>query len=132
MFAGSCIGVIVLAMTLTFLRCCHRAFDALIARGLHASHRRMASPLPTRNKTESNSRASEELPPGPLPKLSPVAHRGPSVFLQALRALLNTAQFAVAYILMLLAMSYNGYIIICILIGTFLGYFVFEWGPMDG
>jgi copper transporter 1 len=41
------------------------------------------------------------------------------------------AQFGVAYITMLLAMYYNGYIIICIVIGAGLGVFVFSWEPID-
>lgn len=36
-------------------------------------------------------------------------------------------QFAIAYIVMLLAMYYNGYLIICIFIGAFLGNFAFNW-----
>lgn len=36
-------------------------------------------------------------------------------------------QFAVAYFIMLLAMYYNGYIIISIIIGAFLGAFIFSW-----
>jgi len=43
------------------------------------------------------------------------------------RALLHMAQFAIAYIIMLLAMYYNGYIIICIFIGAFFGAFIFQW-----
>jgi copper transporter 1 len=36
-------------------------------------------------------------------------------------------QFGVAYSIMLSAMYYNGYIIICILVGAFLGTFIFSW-----
>ena len=36
-------------------------------------------------------------------------------------------EFGVAYFIMLLVMYYNGYIIICILVGAFLGAFVFRW-----
>jgi solute carrier family 31 (copper transporter), member 1 len=36
-------------------------------------------------------------------------------------------QFGVAYFIMLLAMYYNGYLIICILTGAFLGAFIFSW-----
>lgn len=43
------------------------------------------------------------------------------------RTVLHTLQFGVAYIVMLLAMYYNGYIIICIFVGAFLGAFVFAW-----
>ncbi|KAL8718824.1 MAG: hypothetical protein Q9225_004087 [Loekoesia sp. 1 TL-2023] len=51
----------------------------------------------------------------------------PTFFQQALRALIHMLQFAVAYFIMLLAMYYNGYIIICIFIGAYLGAFIFSW-----
>ena len=46
---------------------------------------------------------------------------------QAIRAALHMCAFAVAYFVMLLAMYYNGYFIICIFIGAYLGYFIFGW-----
>jgi copper transporter 1 len=36
-------------------------------------------------------------------------------------------QFGVAYFIMLLAMYYNGYIIICILVSAFLEAIIFNW-----
>lgn len=36
-------------------------------------------------------------------------------------------QFAVAYFIMLLAMYYNGYFLICIFVGAWIGAFVFGW-----
>ena len=51
----------------------------------------------------------------------------PTVFQQAFRASIFTLQFAVAYVIMLLAMYYNGNILICIFIGGFLGFFIFSW-----
>ncbi|KAI1658071.1 hypothetical protein F4813DRAFT_357254 [Daldinia decipiens] len=36
-------------------------------------------------------------------------------------------QFAVAYFVMLLAMYYNGYIIISIFVGAYIGAFIFHW-----
>ena len=36
-------------------------------------------------------------------------------------------QFAVAYFIMLMAMYFNGYIIICIFIGAWIGSFFFSW-----
>ena len=51
----------------------------------------------------------------------------PTVLQQAVRATLHMTQFAVAYFIMLLAMYYNGYIIISIIIGAWLGAFVFNW-----
>lgn len=55
----------------------------------------------------------------------------PSPIEQVIRALLHMVQFAVAYIIMLLAMYYNGYIIICIFIGAFLGSLIFSWEPLS-
>lgn len=55
----------------------------------------------------------------------------PSLVEQLIRALLHMLQFAVAYFIMLLAMYFNGYIIICIFIGAFLGSLVFSWEPVS-
>lgn len=46
---------------------------------------------------------------------------------QAVRALIYTLQLAVAYTIMLLAMYYNAYILMSILVGAFIGSFVFSW-----
>lgn len=51
----------------------------------------------------------------------------PSLLQQCIRALLHMLQFALAYLVMLMAMYYNGYIIISIIIGAFIGAFVFSW-----
>ncbi|KAK8034874.1 copper transporter-like protein [Apiospora rasikravindrae] len=56
----------------------------------------------------------------------------PSVKQQAIRALIHTMQFAVGYWIMLMAMYYNGYIIICIIIGAFLGFFLLRWERIGG
>lgn len=45
----------------------------------------------------------------------------PPWWLQVIRAALHTSQFAVGYFLMLLAMYYNGYVIISIFTAVFLG-----------
>lgn len=51
--------------------------------------------------------------------------QGPTAGQQAVRALIYMVQFGMAYFVMLLAMYYNGYVIICILVGAFLGHFLF-------
>ncbi|KAI3324632.1 Ctr copper transporter [Xylariaceae sp. AK1471] len=51
----------------------------------------------------------------------------PNLVQQAIRALLHTLQFALGYWIMLLAMYYNGYVIIMIIIGAFIGSFIFQW-----
>lgn len=60
-----------------------------------------------------------------------VAPYRPSPMEQVIRALLHMVQFAVAYFIMLLAMYFNGYIIICIFIGAFLGSLIFSWEPLS-
>lgn len=54
----------------------------------------------------------------------------PTIVEHTIRSLLHMLQFAVAYFVMLLAMYFNGYIIICIFIGAFLGAFLFSWEPL--
>ena len=124
MFAGSCIGVILLVLSLEFLRRAGKEYDRLII----AQHARSLTPAtpPTTSSASSSSK-------GALASTAPASATTtnqqfrPSVLQQAVRALLHMLQFAVAYFVMLLAMYYNGYIIICIFIGAFLGYFIFGW-----
>ncbi|KAJ5601425.1 hypothetical protein N7510_010959 [Penicillium lagena] len=66
-----------------------------------------------------------------LPNPCAVGPFRPSFVEQLVRALLHMLQFAVAYFVMLLAMYFNGYIIICIFIGAFLGSFIFSWEPVS-
>lgn len=54
----------------------------------------------------------------------------PTIVEHTIRSLLHMLQFAVAYFVMLLAMYFNGYFIICIFIGAFLGAFLFSWEPL--
>jgi copper transporter 1 len=55
----------------------------------------------------------------------------PNVLQQAVRATLLTLQFGLGYLIMLLAMYYNGFVIISIVVGAWLGAFVFEWESID-
>jgi solute carrier family 31 (copper transporter), member 1 len=62
---------------------------------------------------------------------NPIPPFRPNIWQQAFRALLHMVQFAVAYFIMLLAMSFNGYIIISIFIGAYFGAFAFQWDKMS-
>jgi copper transporter 1 len=55
----------------------------------------------------------------------------PSVVEHIVRSFMHMLQFAVAYFIMLLAMYFNGYIIICIFVGAFLGSLIFSWEPVS-
>ncbi|KAL8896362.1 MAG: hypothetical protein Q9207_007741 [Kuettlingeria erythrocarpa] len=73
-------------------------------------------------RKSSTATSKESDPPAPVPakpqRLVPSTHQ------QATRALMHTLQFTTAYLIMLLAMYYNGYVIICIVCGAFLGAFL--------
>ncbi|KAJ6086840.1 hypothetical protein N7467_005754 [Penicillium canescens] len=108
MFAGSCIGVICLVICLEFLRRLGKEYDRLLSR----QHKSKVA------ATETNQASSAKIPSFGF---------RPTVFQQMVRALLHMCQFAVAYFVMLLAMYYNGYFIICIFIGAYIGSFIFTW-----
>lgn len=119
MFAGSCIGVISLVFLLEFLRRAGKEYDRYIVKQ-YLAPRAPAAPV--------TSSASSDDSKTPATNTAPTARKfRPSIVQQAIRALLHMLQFAVAYFVMLLAMYYNGYIIICIFIGAYLGYFIFGW-----
>ncbi|KAK6614148.1 ctr copper transporter [Botrytis cinerea] len=113
MFAGSCIGVILLVMSLEFLRRASREYDRYIVRQARNQLQHITSDVAIAIDPKING-------PGP-----------DSTQTVTIRAFFHMMQFAVAYFVMLLAMYYNGYIIISIIIGAFLGAFVFSWEPID-
>lgn len=123
MFAGSCIGVVLLVIILEALRRAGKEYDRYIVNQFLASHApvaAVASSASSENDTNKN--------PATSTAFTSKAHAfRPSVVQQAVRALLHMLQFAVAYFVMLLAMYYNGYFIICIFIGAYIGYFVCGW-----
>jgi hypothetical protein len=183
MFAGSCIGVLLLVMLLELLRRMVKEYDALLVRK-HSTTNNVGAPAAAgraqqggSDSGESKNHALSVQPVGTIPS----GRFRPTVLEQAVRALLHMCQFAVAYFVMLyaipwnpppfrhihlayfcmvdcdpvrqiwrsrrvcewdmsqwltclsiirLAMYYNGYIIICIFLGAFLGSFVFHYEYM--
>ncbi|KAK0711748.1 Ctr copper transporter family-domain-containing protein [Lasiosphaeris hirsuta] len=119
MMAGSCIAVILLVMLLEVLRRGVKEYDRFLLRKHAASHVNLGNIIPKAGSSNTESTAHGVC--------LPQAEYRPTIIEQAVRALLHTCQFAVAYFVMLLAMYYNGYIIICIFIGAYLGSFVFQW-----
>lgn len=124
MFAGSCIGVILLVILLEFLRRAGKEYDRYIVKQ-YAATTAVASSAASDNSASKTPNTTAA--PACAPACAPAQQFRPNVFQQAVRALLHMLQFAVAYFVMLLAMYYNGYIIICIFIGAYLGYFIFGW-----
>ncbi|KAG7140817.1 Copper transport protein ctr4 like [Verticillium longisporum] len=110
MFAGSCIGVVLLVLSLEALRRAGKEYDRYLIRSHAAGVVARAGPFAAAsNDSASGGKNSGE---GAAP--------------------LGAGGFAVAYFVMLLAMYYNGYIIICIFIGAYLGSFIFHWEKIGG
>lgn len=128
MFAGSCIGVICLVMSLEFLRRLSAEFDKYIA-GQTRSFSFRAPFDAVKNPDAVVGESSSPSQNGAA--CAPSRRVRPTLLQHIIRSLLHMLQFGVAYFVMLLAMYYNGYFIICILIGSFLGYFVFSWNAME-
>ncbi|RDW93914.1 high-affinity Cu transporter CTR3 [Aspergillus mulundensis] len=145
MFAGSCIGVICLVIVLEFLRRIAREYDAFI---IHRAQMRAQYLAPAQAQSltpashSDSAAASDNGADTQIQKPNATAATAPadaapfrvrpSLIEQFVRALLHMLQFAVAYFVMLLAMYFNGYIIICIFIGAFLGSFIFSWEYIGG
>ncbi|KAI1632363.1 Ctr copper transporter [Biscogniauxia mediterranea] len=132
MFAGSCIGVVLLTMSLECLRRAGKEYDRHLARKHGAAAmppaRGSSTPLiETETPTKSDASTSTAI----HQLVNQIRGFRPTVLEQAIRAFLHMAQFAVAYIIMLLAMYFNGYIIISIFIGAYIGAFVFHWETLD-
>lgn len=145
MFAGSCIGVVCLVIALEMLRRLGRIYERYLVRQAKA-HRHSTDRL---EETASSDDSSKSTQPDKAPA-SVTTHTAPligrrranlavtfpsrvhlTLSQQTLRALLHMVQFGLAYFIMLLAMYYNGYFIICILLGAFLGFFAFGWDTVN-
>ncbi|RYO83727.1 hypothetical protein DL766_005834 [Monosporascus sp. MC13-8B] len=118
MMAATCIGVILMVICLEFLRRLGKEYDDLIQRQFQ---RHVAAQSTTMPSPSDNSCAG-------LPAAEPqiVLYRA-SPLQQVIRSIIHAATFGLAYIIMLLAMYFNGYIIISIFIGAGIGKFLCDW-----
>ncbi|KAI1432860.1 Ctr copper transporter family-domain-containing protein [Xylaria sp. CBS 124048] len=144
-FAGLCIGTILIVFILEGLRHGSRQYNRYIIgcyqkqsmleahaescrRILEVTVRRQAispvSPAVIANGIKrATLKAAETVSQASVPLSAFDLNLRQKVF----RALIHTAQLAVTYLIMFLAMSYNGFIIICIILGAFLGNLFFHW-----
>ncbi|KAI9655832.1 MAG: Copper Transporter integral membrane protein that functions in high affinity copper transport [Bathelium mastoideum] len=152
-FAGSCIGILLLVIALEGLRrlatdydtrlqhrCAQRAREAVAGDDDDAGestrphyHQTAAKESATTTTTTAAAVVAAALVAQPqqqrAAQVGPVFR--PSVGEQGVRAGLHAAQLVGAYVVMLLAMSFNGYVLLCIVAGGFLGFAVFQWRPMQ-
>jgi solute carrier family 31 (copper transporter), member 1 len=93
MFAGSCIGVVLLCVLLEFLRRSVKELDRSLLKQHYASHASASAAAPANGAENSSKDAACVVSYPPF---------RPNIWQQALRAMLHTAQFTVAYFIMLL------------------------------
>jgi len=138
-FAATCIGVILMVVVLEALRRLGKEYDEHIQRDFAARVALIANggvaPVAAAVAGSSTGVVVAAACPGAGvgasgdgEALAPqtVTFRA-SPLQQFVRAVIHAVTFGLAYIVMLLAMYYNGYIIICILIGALLGKFFCDW-----
>jgi copper transporter 1 len=122
-------------MTLELLRRASKEYDRYLIRRALASSASVVASAPRYSFDDNIDKSSKDKEAGvavassdPTPVKRTVR---PTIFQQAVRATLHMVQFTIAYFIMLLAMYYNGYLIISIIIGAWLGAFVFSWDNLD-
>ncbi|KAI1371388.1 copper transport protein ctr4 [Hypoxylon crocopeplum] len=116
-FAASCIGVFLLVICLELLRRVGKEYDSFILRQFqqHVAAQARAAKI-------DESCCSDTPAAGP----QIVTFRATPVQ-QLIRSIIHAFAFGLAYILMLIAMAFNGYIIISIIIGAGVGKFLTDW-----
>ncbi|KAM5351819.1 hypothetical protein ACJ41O_004542 [Fusarium nematophilum] len=115
MMAATCIGVILLVVLVELLRRMGKEYDALLQR----QFQRQAT-------THGVALAAAGCTGAVVPTRQTVTFRA-SPLQQLVRAVIHAMTFAGAYIIMLLAMYFNGYLIISIFVGSGLGKFFCDW-----
>ena len=150
-FLGACTAVIALVVLLEFLRHLQRKYDRYIFDHAQKQHGRGIASITTADNNHNSSRRDfetikgyaanvESAPNSAVPLLAddwsknlsfstPPTTRlfRPSWPQQAVRGAIYTMQFVVAYMIMLLAMYYNGFILLSIFLGVFVGFCMSSW-----
>lgn len=137
MFAACCIGVLCLAVSFEALGRVGQKYDKYILRQFQYA------PIPSSDLEEyfdgrislkdDEKNIDVQLDGKPLRRipspglyLNTGGHFRPNLVQQVIRAGIYMIRFGVAYFIMLLAMNLNGYFILVILMGTYMGSFFFR------
>ncbi|KAJ4420389.1 hypothetical protein N0V82_004378 [Gnomoniopsis sp. IMI 355080] len=126
-FAATCIGTILLVMVMEALRRLGKEYDEWISRGFQARAATVqpSSASDTMLKGSTKQATTATVTSVGLSSRTIIFRASP--LQQVTRSILHAVTLGVAYIVMLLVMSYNGYVIICVLIGGGLGKFFCDW-----
>lgn len=128
-FAGSCVGVFFLVVASQWLHRFAREYDA----ALMSSKQRQYGDEETKNESFSNAESCKT-----NPILGAVSHKWlftprnlggiyATPFEHLVRSVLFTLEWGLSYMIMLLFMYYNGYIIISCILGAFFGRLFFTY-----
>ncbi|KAI1114299.1 ctr copper transporter [Nemania sp. NC0429] len=117
MMAATCIGLFLLTIVLEAIRRAGKEYDRFI---LGQFQRQIDAQAPV-SKMEDNCGSD-----GPQTSHQAVIFRA-TPMQQLIRSVIHAVAFGIAYILMLIAMAFNGYVIIVIIIGAGFGKFVCDW-----
>ncbi|KAI1746100.1 ctr copper transporter [Xylaria scruposa] len=115
--AATCIGVFLLVIVLEFVRRVGKEYDQFILRQFQ--HHMDAQAAMAKSQKDCCSEESKTDRHIVMFRASPIQ--------QAIRSFIHAVAFGIAYILMLIAMAFNGYVIIVIIIGAGFGKFVCDW-----
>lgn len=132
-FAASCIGTILLVMVLEALRRLGKEYDDWISRGFQARAAHLSEMSRSNTASPDGGKGGASKVGVETTVSAAGGNRGRVVVFRAsplqqvIRSVLHAVSLGVAYIVMLLVMSYNGYIIICVIIGGGLGKFFCDW-----
>lgn len=130
MFAGSCIGVLLLCIAIEAVRRLGREYDRRLVLAAKARIQAQETAEPeslTAQNSESKLNGSTDgadLDSRPPLQLTTPLYQ-PSIIQHLLRSLVYGSTFTAAFFVMLLGMYYNVYILICIFLGHTLGYILF-------
>ncbi|WFD35571.1 copper transporter complex subunit Ctr4 [Malassezia cuniculi] len=126
-FAGSCIGIAFWVILTECIRRWSREYDRYIIRTATQQAREAYAASQTQ---DPESRGFSALLSRGYFGDSGVLRLRPTLIQQALRALLYAIQFTSAYLIMLIAMTYNGYVLLSIILGAMVGYFFSTWDTL--
>ncbi|RDA90279.1 hypothetical protein CP533_1507 [Ophiocordyceps camponoti-saundersi (nom. inval.)] len=121
MFAGSCIGVFLLAATLELIRRLAKEYDRFLAR----KHLATISEQHNHAVEERTKEGGQATTTSVITRVA--AGFRPTLRQQAVRAFLQLLLITCAWTLMLLVMYFNVYLILSILLGFYFGAFIFQW-----
>lgn len=115
MFAVTCIGVAALVIVLEFCRRLGNEYDALIVRQFKRNLNARAAAVHVPSVDSSGGYET------------PFATFRATPLQQLIRSVIHAVVFGLAYMVMLLAMYYNGFVLISIIIGAGVGKFLCDW-----